>query len=1024
MRIEQLDIYKFGQLEHVSLSLNSPITLFFGANEAGKSTILDFIRSTLFGFSHVAEQEKYMSFSGGASAGRLVVSNEAKEKIYVERLQTRKKPAIFDTWGRELSEEALQRLHHGISGEMFRHLFAFSLEELSQLRTLQSDEINAFMYAAGAGIRPAALLEAEQALQSQMNEMFRPRGQNREINQLLIQMEAQQQKLKEAKKKAADIESLQERQAELDRQLKELETQLEQDRRHREEVGLAVSLFEHWQRIKELKYEQHLLPNFTHFPEFALRRYENLQAEKTAVAEQLDQLDKLRRNDEEQLKKLEWDEQLVASKPELSKLFDEMYLYREWLQQLNRCELEEKQVSQERVQLLSEMGLESYPSSAYEPTLPSWGMRERERMLDINGRFESLLTKQTELEAEWEQLKTQQLREQQQMTRKAEEIRRKEEKLRTIRFADRSLQNVNHWKTKLQQLKALDQEWDRGGAVAVTRASAAEVQAPLWLSAIPICAALVAPVYFILQRDMLLAGIFALMWLAAAASIIFTRWYLAEKAKRRQRQKKGDRIEERLVTAWRSIGLSQHNSATILSRHPSWLSELERLVSMAEAEEQQLLQLRERLEDLRLNVRFYEEQLQQIGDRLSQVEEEERKLQQIWAQELEKLSLPSSGSPRKAHQLLGWADQLVAVEKQLMKILQQKDDLQQKKQLFEEKVHRWCPHKENLLEELYRLREKLQYEEKKKNEYELLQARSEEDKLKQSALQSKLDQFSREIIELWKEAAATNEEQFYSQVKQYEASQRLQAELQQRESMVWTSLNDDRNSPVIGLLETYSQHELEQLGHDMEHRISESGKRLDSLREQKGRLQQELEQRMKGSEIAELQWEFERMNASFQEALKEWTVRACALQMIQDSKRLYEQERQPEVIRLASEYFHTLTDGRYSQIFAPLGEQRFVVITRDGTRLEPSLLSRGTVEQLYLSLRFALIVAYRSKAVMPILMDDIMVNFDSQRMRRTLQLLDELSNHHQIILFTCHPHVAHATREICGEKVHQFHLSA
>ena len=52
----------------------------------------------------------------------------------------------------------------------------------------------------------------------------------------------------------------------------------------------------------------------------------------------------------------------------------------------------------------------------------------------------------------------------------------------------------------------------------------------------------------------------------------------------------------------------------------------------------------------------------------------------------------------------------------------------------------------------------------------------------------------------------------------------------------------------------------------------------------------------------------------------------------------------------------------------------------DGVRIEEELLSRGTQEQLYLSMRLAhLDVYHREKFNMPMMMDDVLVNFDPRQ---------------------------------------------
>jgi hypothetical protein len=45
-------------------------------------------------------------------------------------------------------------------------------------------------------------------------------------------------------------------------------------------------------------------------------------------------------------------------------------------------------------------------------------------------------------------------------------------------------------------------------------------------------------------------------------------------------------------------------------------------------------------------------------------------------------------------------------------------------------------------------------------------------------------------------------------------------------------------------------------------------------------------------------------------------------------------------------------------------------------------------------------------------MDEILVNFDPHRARATVDTIVELSKEHQVLFFTCHPHMAGLFREI------------
>jgi uncharacterized protein YhaN len=133
---------------------------------------------------------------------------------------------------------------------------------------------------------------------------------------------------------------------------------------------------------------------------------------------------------------------------------------------------------------------------------------------------------------------------------------------------------------------------------------------------------------------------------------------------------------------------------------------------------------------------------------------------------------------------------------------------------------------------------------------------------------------------------------------------------------------------------------------------------------------------------------------------------------LSDTRQVYETERQPEVLRHASGFFSGMTGGNWTRVIAGL-DSGIQVESSDGKRVSPENLSRGTAEQLYLAMRLALVREYsRHVDVLPVVLDDIFVNFDPERTRRSLEAVRELARTHQILMFTCHPHLTGMVEEI------------
>ena len=135
-----------------------------------------------------------------------------------------------------------------------------------------------------------------------------------------------------------------------------------------------------------------------------------------------------------------------------------------------------------------------------------------------------------------------------------------------------------------------------------------------------------------------------------------------------------------------------------------------------------------------------------------------------------------------------------------------------------------------------------------------------------------------------------------------------------------------------------------------------------------------------------------------------WSTTTIALELLRRTRSRYEREHRPDVLKTAEGLLADWTDGRYARILAPLGKQIQELERRDGAIVPISGLSTGTAEQLYLALRFGLLEHFAREAEsLPIVMDDILVNFDPVRAERAARSIEDLATRHQVLYFTCHP---------------------
>lgn len=125
----------------------------------------------------------------------------------------------------------------------------------------------------------------------------------------------------------------------------------------------------------------------------------------------------------------------------------------------------------------------------------------------------------------------------------------------------------------------------------------------------------------------------------------------------------------------------------------------------------------------------------------------------------------------------------------------------------------------------------------------------------------------------------------------------------------------------------------------------------------------------------------------------------CALDALETAKMELQRRFAPRIARRAGYFLSRLTGGVYDRI--QIRDDLTVQAARsDETTLRsPQWRSEGTGDQMYLALRLAVWEVLAPDS--PIILDDALIRFDQTRMERALELLKELSENRQILLFSC-----------------------
>lgn len=276
-----------------------------------------------------------------------------------------------------------------------------------------------------------------------------------------------------------------------------------------------------------------------------------------------------------------------------------------------------------------------------------------------------------------------------------------------------------------------------------------------------------------------------------------------------------------------------------------------------------------------------------------------------------------------------------------------------------------------------------------------------------SSIKAEMEVLERRKQELFASIGVSDRETF---LDKYNKNSRIREWLEERKSAIRNMemiAGQNKAEEVIAYLERNEKIAIEQELRELTSRISEAEEEISSAGEQVGKAKSELERIEGQSELAESFTELETRRHLLQKAYEEWLVNKTALVLLDEVKGKYEKEKQPELIRSSGVFLERITSGRYTGIHASVDDRNILVSDSRGASKRIEQLSRGTREQLLISLRLGLIREYEKQSEpLPVVIDEVLVNFDPERAAHVTAILQEFGTDRQILVFTCHPSTA------------------
>ncbi len=256
MRLTGLYIEGFGHFHHEEVKgISKNLSLFHGENEGGKSTLLAFIRSILYGFSTKRNDRSYPPLNGGKHGGRLFLQNEEGDAFILERFAGKKggEAHLYTSAGEELPYKIYEDLIGGSNKELFSNMYAFSLDELQEFDTLKGEEMRQGFYSAATGTELKKLPAFEKKLKTEMENIYKPKGRNQKINALLKELAGTEEKIEDEEKNIASFSLLLNEKKELEKKEQETEEKIASLRKKLKECTARLEYFPLTEELNRLE---------------------------------------------------------------------------------------------------------------------------------------------------------------------------------------------------------------------------------------------------------------------------------------------------------------------------------------------------------------------------------------------------------------------------------------------------------------------------------------------------------------------------------------------------------------------------------------------------------------------------------------------------------------------------------------------------------------------------------------------------------------------------------------------------
>ena len=242
---------------------------------------------------------------------------------------------------------------------------------------------------------------------------------------------------------------------------------------------------------------------------------------------------------------------------------------------------------------------------------------------------------------------------------------------------------------------------------------------------------------------------------------------------------------------------------------------------------------------------------------------------------------------------------------------------------------------------------------------------------------------------------AASIDEYLELYKNYAEAQRVEKETAEALAAVRHRQEQAESKTLTQLDFTGGDNQAAQLSRRLTEARAKCSRISAQMAEHSGRLAAMGDPLVLGSEIS-------RMEAEYAEISAEYDAIALAIDTMRKADEDIQSRFSPALGKLAAEYMQFVTDGKYDGVMLDRDFSATVHEAGGNVPRNAEYLSAGALDLMYLAVRLAVCsLALPESANCPLIIDDALVNFDADRRRQAMALLEKIAQERQVILFAC-----------------------